>query len=389
MLYANPMYWFPVVEKARLGLVTAAACAAAVIMRRLTAGERIRLGGPAALLLFGYGAVAYLSYLWSLDPPSTLEFLSELGKLFVIYVAIQNALDGPSKLRAFFVVAGVAAAVGPAWGTIDRWREGVELLEGVRSRWIGMYADPNRAAMSIIAVMPLTLSSAFAVRRPVLRVALFAATAAQLGAIVLTHSRSGSVAAGLALALYVFRGRAMSPAKKLLVGAGIVAALVALAPSSFWERNETIENFAEDASVEGRRNSWKVLAEIVADRPLGGVGAGAYLSAWGEYAPLSAGGQRLVAHNVFMEVLGELGVFALCCFLAFSAVLLWRLWLAGRDALVGDHARALFAALGGYLLIDMVNGYSLSWFMYFLFACACSCIRLARLRSGLAAQGRI
>jgi putative inorganic carbon (hco3(-)) transporter len=388
MLYANPMYWFPVVERARLGLVTAGICAGAVIMRRLTSGERIRLGGPAALPLFGYGAVAFLSFLWSLDPPASARFLGELAKLFVLYVAVQNALDAPSRLRAFFVVAGLAAAVGPGWGTIERWRDGVELLEGVRSRWVGMYADPNRVAMSLIAVMPLTLSSAFATRRRWLKVALFAATGIQLGGIVLTHSRSGSIAAGLALALYLFRGRAASPAKKLLVGAAIAAGLLALAPSSFWQRNETIEHFDEDASLEGRRNSWKVLAEIVADRPLGGVGAGAYLAAWDTYAPLSAGGRRLVAHNVFMEILGELGAVALLFYFAFVAGLLWRLWFAGRDGLVGDHGRALFAALAGYLVVEMVNGYSLSWFMYFLFGCGAACVRLARLRAGLAAQGR-
>src|SRR5512144_1029815 len=68
MLYSNPMYWWPVFEKARLAFVTAAACGAAVVVRRVVSGERIRLGGRPALLVFAYLALIPLSLAWSIDP---------------------------------------------------------------------------------------------------------------------------------------------------------------------------------------------------------------------------------------------------------------------------------------------------------------------------------
>jgi hypothetical protein len=55
-------------------------------------------------------------------------------------------------------------------------------------------------------------------------------------------------------------------------------------------------------------------------------------------------------------------------------------WRAGADPLVGGEARAILAALAGYLVCEMVNGYSLSWFLYFLFGCGAAVVRLARLR---------
>jgi O-antigen ligase len=170
-----------------------------------------------------------------------------------------------------------------------------------------------------------------------------------------------------------------------VVGA-LAAGLLAYAPSTFWQRSRTIAAYDTDASVEGRENAWKVLAVIVSERPLTGVGAGAFLSAWSRYAPLEAGGHRYVAHNILLEIVGDLGVLAFGLFSAFAALLLVATWRAGRDPLVGPEARAVFAALAGYLVMEMVNGYSLSWFLYFLFACALAAIRVARRRAALGAE---
>ncbi len=145
-------------------------------------------------------------------------------------------------------------------------------------------------------------------------------------------------------------------------------------------------NLEADESVQGRENAWKVLGVVVDERPLTGVGAGAFVQAWGHFAPLEAGARRYIAHNILLEIVGELGVVAFVLFCAFSGWLLLRLWGAGDDPLVGVEARAVFAALAGYLVTEMANGYSLSWFLYFLFACAAAVVRTARARAALARE---
>ena len=377
LLYSNPMYWAPSFERLRLAFLSMAACAGAVLAHRLTSGERIRTGGAMGLPLLAYLALFPVSLLWSIHAPSTRSAVAEAFKMAVVYVTLQNALDRPARLRAFLLLAA-AASLGPALGGIWVWWTDDHLIEGFRTHWRGLYGDPNRLAMSLVAVLPAALYGLVSVRRLALRALFAAVAAAQLATIVLTHSRSGAVAAAAATALFLLRGRRR--VAQVLVGAAFLAGIIAFAPASFWTRSATITEYETDASVEGRRHAWMVLGAIVDEHPLTGVGGGAFLASWDRYAPLEAGGHRYVAHNVLLETVGELGIPAFVLFSVFVAILLVRLWRAGADPVVGDHARALFAGLSGYLICEMFNGYSLSWFLYFLFGASAAAVHLAALR---------
>lgn len=379
MLYSNPQFWWPELTRFRLAFVSAGVCAAAVLVHRVVSGERLRFGGRDALPLWAYLSFVPASFAWTISQRETTFAFTEAAKMAVIYVAVQNVVDTRTRLRRFMLVAALAS-LGPALGSIHVWRTGDALVEGFRTHWRGAYGDPNRLAMAIIAVLPFALYGMVTSRRAGARALFAAVAAAQIVCIVLTHSRSGAVAAGLAVLLYLGRGRGgllRASAAALVLAAG----LAAFAPGTFWRRSATLVDLEEDESVRGRENAWKVLGVIVEERPLTGVGAGAFLEAWGRYAPLEAGPTRYVAHNVLLEIVGDLGIPAFLLFCAFAAWLLLRVWRVGSDPLVGAEARAIFAALAGYLVAEMANGYSLSWFLYFLFACAAAVIWMSGVRA--------
>jgi O-antigen ligase len=384
MLYSNPQFWWPWFEKLRLAFVTAGACAAAVVMHRLVSGERIRFGGWGAAPLWAYLAFIPSSLVWTLSPRDTTFAIGEAWKMAVVYVAVQNVVDTRARMRRFLLV-GALASLGPALGAIEVWRTDDALIDGFRTHWRGAYGDPNRLAMAIIAVLPFALYGAVTGRTPRVRALFYGVAAAQIAAIVLTHSRSGSIAAAVALLLFMARGRG-GALRGAVAALALAVGLAALAPDTFWRRQSTLTDLAEDESVQGRENAWKVLGVIVDERPLSGVGAAAFIHAWGRYAPLEAGARRYIAHNVLLEIVGELGVVAFVLFCAFTAGLLVRLWRVGSDPLVGVEARAVFAALGGYLVCEMANGYSLSWFLYFLFACGAALLRASATRAALARE---
>jgi O-antigen ligase len=159
---------------------------------------------------------------------------------------------------------------------------------------------------------------------------------------------------------------------------------VSFAPQSFWTRTESIADYEEDASVAGRERAWEMLKVIVAERPLSGVGAGGFIDAWDRFAPLRAGGLHLIAHNIFMEIVGEQGLPALALFGVFCLWLTVRLWQAGGAGPGSADARALLAGLSGYLVCELVNGYSRAFNLYVGFAAAVAAIVLARARARMA-----
>ena len=83
--------------------------------------------------------------------------------------------------------------------------------------------------------------------------------------------------------------------------------------------------------------------------------------------------------------LGELGIIALALFGIYCGWLLWRLWRAGGET-GGVAARALFAGLAGYLVCELVNGYTRSFNLYTAFGVAMAVVIQTRLRRRLAAD---
>src|SRR5262249_25200520 len=186
-----------------------------------------------------------------------------------------------------------------------------------------------------------------------------------------THSRGGS----LGLLTAVVAWALMSKRKAIAGGLALVAAagVLLFAPPTFWQRNETISAFEEDGSVQGRLQAWQGAERIFKEGPQLGVGESAFRTAWKQYAPIDDPVEHpYVAHNLELEVLGQLGVIGMFGMLGFVACALWSAWRA-RNGEMAHESRAVFASLVGYLVCQQFPGYSLSWFLYALCAFA-SCI---------------
>lgn len=370
VVYVAPGEWIEGTEKLRLALVSSALAAALLALRRLAHLEPFYFDGARGWALIGLLAVAVGSISWSVHSEVSRETAIGLAKLVAIYLTMVNVITTWKRLA---VIAGllIASSIVTSIGVIDWYRDGVDLVEGYRARWVGVYADPNHMAMDVGLVVPLAL--AFVVRRGTglwWRAVCGVAAGLAVTAVVLSHSRGGFIGLSAGLAIWVFRERQWLQASALGVVLAIV--LVAFAPASFWSRTRTVATFEEDVSAMGRVHAWEVAAQISHDRPLLGVGAGAFRYAWPLYAPPEAR-RAYVAHNVFLDVIGELGLIGFALFLVFSGGAAGGAFRSGSDPQWGWLGRAISASIAGYLVCDLFSGYLLSAHLYVLFglgACA-------------------
>lgn len=371
-LYLSPAQWFPVLEPVHHALILSVLALGGLLVRRVLTNQPLWMGWRTALLAV-YVGEALLSPLWSMSPQESVLGAIELVKHFLFFLAIANNVNTPRRVRVALAVYALAAIV-PGWGTFNNWIHDELLVEGFRGRWLGVLGDPNHDAMALVGALPILLFLLLGkAHRAWLRVAAGIGAACCIAGIVATHSRGGSL--GLAVALVVWA--LLSKRKALATMAVMVgmAGVLLLAPQSFWERNETTAMGGEDLSIEGRLEAWQVAGRIFRERPILGVGQNAFLTAWSQYAPIDSDrlfGHRYVAHNLVLEVLGQLGIVGVLGLMGFVCAAFWSAWRA-RNGVLGGEARAVLAALIGYLVCQMFSGYSMSWFLFALCGFATSC----------------
>ncbi len=377
LMYVLPQVWMPMVAPLRLALLTSGLAAGLMALRRVGRGESLSLDGLRGGALLAFSALAMLSMVWSVNPEVSRFTAIELFKLTAIYITLINVITTPKRL-AFMCGALVLGSIVTSSFVINEHFVGTPetLVEGYRAHWAEVYADPNRSAMNIGIIVPLAVAflarkqSGWAMRALSLLAIILAAVA-----ITFTFSRGGFI--GLAVAMGVWALREKKKLRSLLLGIALAIGFVVFAPKTFWERNETVATLHQDASAMGRVYAWQVTSRMSLDKPLLGVGAGAFRYAWFDYAPPEAH-RAYVAHNIFLDVIGEMGWVGLLFFLVFAGSATGGAFEASKDERHGWMARGLAAAMTGYLICDMFSGYILSAHLYVLFGLAASAHRIAQ-----------
>jgi len=374
-VYLVPGEWLAALAPLRLALVTSTAALVLLLLSRLGRRKSLSLDGWRGGTLILLTSLVLVSSAWSLVPQSSRVLGLECLKYTGIYLTIVNLARTPRRLA---VLCGtlVLASLVTSTGVLRWYLEGQDLVEGYRARWVGQYADPNRMAMTLGLVVPLALGFVFRKAKPwPVRALSLVALALAVSAIMVSFSRGGFTGLLLAVVFWVVRERRFD---RLVVVGTAALGLVVLAPATLWSRAGSVSSFRGDASAMSRVHAWTVASRISADRPLLGVGAGTFRVAWPLYAPPEAR-RAYEAHNVFLEILAELGWIGLFLFLAFVGQGMGGAFRASKDPEVGWLARALSASAAGYLVCSLSAGFiGGSAHFYTLFGLAAAAHRLAR-----------
>jgi O-antigen ligase len=359
LLYANTPKVLPALEAFHPAAVVGGCALLALAAETILGGRKLAYGWPEGGLLVAFCAAGALSCLGALWPSYAAGSVSDLLKMTLVFFFLVNSASTEGRLRGV-MWAMVIGGLFPALGTLNNYRNG-NLEEG-RAAWVGIFANPNEVAYTLVILLPLAAYLA-ASHGWFARLALLGVSCVYLAAIFVTFSRGGMVGLLAVVALYAWRKRNiwLRAALVLAVAGGLVMA------GRYWTRSEDFSHVGDDLSFQQRIATSQVGLDMFVDHPWLGVGLGCSVIAWPLYAPqgLYTTG-ALVTHNTVIQVLGETGILGGVPFLLLIGVALYHARRLVRDSSRQNLGIAIETAMWGFVVCGMSGGYVLTWFPYLL-----------------------
>ncbi len=308
---------------------------------------------------------------------STLSFVLNMLLLPIVMVAVRRREHLYWVLAAF--LAG--AIISTAYGFISPPAVSQGRLEG----GIG---DANEQAAVLVAAIPIALALGNAMRRPALRLLCWGGGVFCLIGVFTTLSRGGLIALGCIMAAaVVFGGRWRGKAAALLAVTvlGTVTYYFAIAPLAARQR-------VTSSTTSGRSDIWHVGWRMVEAHPIIGSGSGNFQEAAIHYVQGigSITNANLivdvphVAHNVYLEMLADLGIPGLLAFLGVAGFSMLAVAKAARRfERQGDRdmelvARSMVLSLVAFMSADFFLSGQFSKQLWLTFALCPAVLALSR-----------
>jgi O-antigen ligase len=374
LVYANLPIVMPALDALRPAKVVAGLALVMLLAERAFARKNFELAWPEGFALLGFLGAAALSSVTALWPRLAADSVSDLVKMALVFFFIVNCVSTERQIRGVMWTIVIGGLL-PAAGTLRNFLQG-NLVEG-RAAWVGIFANPNEVAYSLVILLPMVAFLAAGLGR-MPRLALLGIALVYVAAILVTFSRGGLVALAVVMGLCAWRKRSVwfLGLMVLLVTAGLIYA------GQFWSRAENFENLKGDLTLRHRLATSEAGLAMFADRPLFGVGLGCSVIAWPLYAPegLYTRG-ALMTHNTFMQALGETGGVGFVSFILFLGFGLYharKLALKSPGTGMANVGAGIEIAIWGFVVCGLSGGYVLTWFPYILLGLAASARQIAR-----------
>lgn len=309
--------------------------------------------------ILGYALVLFLSCFKYFDY-SFSQYFEQAIKFLILYFIIINLVKTPKECigMAWMIVilAGIAALIGIYQYVFN---VGQMYYEG-RVRITGTETDPNLFGTQLVLSIPLALSLFWSYRNKFLKILFTGAILIILAAIVFTFSRTALVALLTVAVLAVIRPIFLKPRSFTPLMLFIIVCLIMLPfiPQEYWERAKSITDL-EDMAVRSRLTAWQLGWQMIKENPFRGVGFGVFKYEHLKESLISpdvegAYQTALYAHNSYIEVTAEAGIFA---FIFLMLLIAWTYRNLKR-------AQNLFYEKGRKLLLHISIGFEISLIGY-------------------------
>lgn len=338
-------------------------------LRRLVTGRwsrRTAVDWPVALLVCLVLVTLWVTALPGKTLPQALRLLAGVALFYALVNWAGSAAvygkQAPPGYRLRYV-AWLAALMGLAlalaapfivnWTTTKLSFISPQLYEHF-PKLVQDTVNPNVMAGSLALLLPLSLAAclfAWKICSRLERVQYVAAIVCEAAVLLLTQSRGAWIALALGLGVML----ALRWRWGWVIGGGMAATSLLLAALvSFDQAARVLTTSATLGSPAGRLEVWSRAVYMIQDFPFTGIGMGSFTEVADRLYPffLFLPGKVEHAHNMFLQVAVDLGLFGLISWLAIwigLAFTAWQVWRLGRRS-----ADSWQTGLGAGLLCSQV-----------------------------------
>jgi O-antigen ligase len=380
-VYGGLRFYLPGLASVAVMGLTAAAVTLGVLR-----GDRFRLND--GLFWFSTGIFVLLalqSMIWAVDFDWWRAAFGRLLKTLMLTVIIVQVIRTPEHLRTFgkwVFFAGVATVCLGVVNLKLGLTSDVNIIGGVNvMRFTGTHENPNYAAAMMLITLPMGLFYIKHNRRPLPLVLGCIGVLIVIVGVFATFSRAAIVAfAGIVLGVLVreVRSRKAGLAVILLIAFGLL-----FTPKYYWARVMTVTDIAQsmqhDWSFYVRFAALKEAWATFLRHPLTGVGLNNF--------PITSATDvfiRIGAHNMYAELLADLGLFGLISYLGVHIAAVRQIFAGMRDrwreadAWVRDFSWYLLLSLGAALIAGLFADIHLHYMIWIPIALALALANLGK-----------
>ncbi len=243
-------------------------------------------------------------------PDLAFQRYTEFAKMMVMaYVTAMLVTDQEKLQWVVWVIVGSFGFWGAKGGLFTLLTGGSYHVMGPEQSF---FTDNNAFAMVMCMILPLMRYVQLYAENRWVRQGLWVVMGLTAVSVVGTYSRGGFLALGVVGFMLILKSR--QRLGLLIVAPALVVALMSFMPQQYFSRINSISNYQQDSSSEGRIDSWKFATNVAMAHPLFGGGFEVWASdnMWNTYGP--PGATHRAIHSIFFEVLGEQGFVGLAFF---------------------------------------------------------------------------
>lgn len=321
----SPTYYlFGFMQSVRYNLIFAVLTLGLILLGRVTDRGQFRFTGMMAFMVL-FLVHSCLSAAFSFNNPLNQDIWFDLMKSLAYCLLIPMFVSSRLRLHAMLIMVALGLGFhGAVEGLKVVQTAGAHHPTGIQT---SKMSDNNHFAVAMVMVVPLLFYLFRYAERRLVKIGFLGVFALTVMAIVGTQSRGGFVALAITGLFLIFSSR--HKLRALIVVAVMTAVIVGTAPSSFFERMQTIETAEQDDSFLGRVAAWRISTAMALDNPIlgGGLHSVQVQPVWERYKPAAARFTFLpsvsdmpevykAAHSIYFEILGDQGFLGLAIFLA-------------------------------------------------------------------------